>query len=79
MTYPLQAVEILGMEMATDFPSTFEEESLMKMVGYDLTFNAAKRVFEKTGLKPADIDVVELHDCFSANELVVASSFVTGY
>ena len=28
-----QAVEIVGMEMATDFPSTFKEQSCMKMVG----------------------------------------------
>jgi hypothetical protein len=27
-----QAVEIIAMEMATDFPSTFEENSCMKMV-----------------------------------------------
>jgi len=37
---------------------------------YFQTANAAKRLFEKTGLKPADLDVVELHDCFSANELL---------
>ena len=65
-----QAVEILGMEMATDFPSTFSEESCIKMVGYDLTANAANRLYAKTGLNAADIDVIELHDCFSANELI---------
>ena len=27
---------MLGIEMATDFPSTFEEESCMKMVGFDM-------------------------------------------
>ena len=59
------------MEMGTDFPSTFDEESsMMKMVGYDMTANVAEKLFRKTGLKPTDIDVVELHDCFSANELV---------
>ena len=29
-----QAVEILGMEMATDLPSTFEEQNPMKIVGF---------------------------------------------
>ena len=58
------------MEMATDFPSTFSEESCIKMVGYDLTANAANRLYAKTGLKAADMDVIELHDCFSANELI---------
>ncbi len=36
VVYFFQAVEIVGMEMATDFPSTFEEQSCIKMVGYDL-------------------------------------------
>lgn len=31
---------------------------------------AAKKCFEAAGLKPSDVDVVELHDCFSANELI---------
>lgn len=65
-----QAVELLGIEMATDFPSTFEEQSCLKMVGYDMTEAAAKRLFGKTPYKPADVDVIELHDCFSANELI---------
>lgn len=65
-----QAVEILAMEMRTDFPSTFSEESSMKVVGYDLSKNAAESVFRQTGYTPADVDVIELHDCFSANELI---------
>lgn len=31
---------------------------------------AAKKCYEAAGLKPDDVDVVELHDCFSANELI---------
>ena len=31
---------------------------------------AADSVFSKSGLTPADVQVVELHDCFSANELI---------
>lgn len=31
---------------------------------------AAKKCFEAAGLRPRDVDVVELHDCFSANELI---------
>ena len=58
------------MEMATDFPSTFQEKSMMKMVGYDMTKTATKRLFEKTKQKVEEVDVVELHDCFSANELI---------
>jgi len=65
-----QAVEILAQEMATDLASTFQENSCIKMVGYDMTQLAARRCFSAAGLQPSDVDVVELHDCFSANELI---------
>jgi acetyl-CoA acetyltransferase len=64
------AVEILGMAMTTDFKSTFDEKSSMKLVGYDMTKEAAKRVYDQSGFGPENVDVVELHDCFSANELI---------
>nr|CAH0105187.1 unnamed protein product [Daphnia galeata] len=64
-----RAVEIMGMEMTTDLSSTFENSS-MKLVGYDMTKLAAEKLFAKTGVKPTDVQVVELHDCFSANELI---------
>ncbi|XP_070775071.1 sterol carrier protein 2 isoform X3 [Enoplosus armatus] len=65
-----QAVEIVAQEMVTDLASTFEENSCIKMVGYDMSRLAAKKCYEAAGLKPSDVDVVELHDCFSANELI---------
>ncbi len=65
-----KAVEIIGMAMATDLPSTFEERSCIKMVGADLSRKAAQLVYEQSGLGPEDVDVVELHDCFSCNELI---------
>lgn len=65
-----KAVEILGMAMTTDFRSSFENTSCMKLAGYDMTAAAAKQVFEQSGKGPEDVDVVELHDCFSANEMI---------
>ena len=65
-----QAVEIIGMSMQTDLPSTFDEPSSMKQVGYDMTRSAARAAFEQAGAAASDVDVVELHDCFSANELI---------
>lgn len=65
-----RAVQILGMQMATDLPSSFEEKSCTKMIGYDVTQLAAKRLYQETGLGPERVDVIELHDCFSANELI---------
>jgi acetyl-CoA acetyltransferase len=63
-------VYMAGQVMTTDYPSTFEEHSMIKMVGYDMAKNAAKKLYEQTGVGPDDIDVVELHDCFTANELL---------
>jgi acetyl-CoA acetyltransferase len=63
-------VYIAGQVMTTDYPSTFEEHSMIKMVGYDMAKNAAKKLYEQTGVGPGDIQVVELHDCFTANELL---------
>lgn len=43
---------------------------MMKMVGYEMTKIAAEKLFVKTNFKPQDVDVIELHDCFAANELI---------
>ncbi|XP_059778615.1 sterol carrier protein 2 [Balaenoptera ricei] len=65
-----KAVEILAQEMVTDMPSSFEEKSIIKMVGFDMSKEAARKCYEKSGFRPSDIDVIELHDCFSTNELL---------
>jgi acetyl-CoA acetyltransferase len=64
-----KAVEIIGMSMTTDFESTFSDSSI-KLIGSDMTKAAARNVYEQSGIGPENVDVVELHDCFSANELV---------
>lgn len=64
------AVYIAGQAMTTDYPSSLAEKSMIKMVGFDMTAGAARQVYEKTGIGPDDVDVVELHDCFTANELL---------
>ena len=64
-----KAVEILGMAMTTDFASSYEG-SMIKMVGSDMTRAAAQKVYEQSGFGPENVDVVELHDCFSSNELI---------
>jgi sterol carrier protein 2 len=63
------AVYIAAQSMTTDYASSFED-SMIKMVGYDMAASAAKKVYEKSGLGPEDIQVVELHDCFTANEVL---------
>ncbi|MCW3063218.1 MAG: lipid-transfer protein [Solirubrobacterales bacterium] len=65
-----RAVEIAGQAMVTDMASTFDEGSCIKIVGYDMSREAANRAYEEAQLGPEDVQVVELHDCFSANELI---------
>ena len=64
------SVYIAAQSMATDFASSFEDQSMIKMVGYDMAVSAAKQVYEQASIGPEDVDVVELHDCFTANELL---------
>ena len=62
-------VYIAAQSMTTDYQSSFGD-SMIKMVGYDMAVAAAKQVYEKSGIGPNDVQVVELHDCFTANELL---------
>merc|ERR1712168_41278 len=65
-----RAVEAVGMEMATDVPAALEGKSCIQAVGFDMTKLAAEKLYKKAGVSAKDVQVVELHDCFSANELV---------
>ena len=37
---------------------------------------AASKAYKEAGLQPSDVDVVELHDCFSTNELLTYEALV---
>ncbi|MEJ8845854.1 lipid-transfer protein [Variovorax rhizosphaerae] len=63
-------VSIAAQAMTTDTASTFDAGDMRQVVGYDMTRAAALQVYEAAGIGPEDIDVVELHDCFTANELI---------
>jgi acetyl-CoA acetyltransferase len=63
-------VEIAGQALTTDKAEAFTDGDLMKLIGYDMTRDAASRAFEQAGVGADDIEVVELHDCFTANELI---------
>jgi sterol carrier protein 2 len=62
-------VAIAAQAMTTDTPASFDGD-LMRLVGYDMTAEAARQVYEAAGADPRDIPVVELHDCFTTNELL---------
>jgi acetyl-CoA acetyltransferase len=64
-----RAVEVVGQAMATDRSSTFGPSD-MSLVGYDMTSSAALAAYEEAGIGPDEVDVVELHDCFSTNAII---------
>ena len=63
-------VYIAAQAMTTDYKTSFEDDSMIKMVGFDMTKQAASQVYEKSGIGPEDVNVVELHDCFTTNEVL---------
>ncbi|KAH0340563.1 hypothetical protein KCU81_g6775, partial [Aureobasidium melanogenum] len=65
-----QAVLIAGQCLATDATSLFSRSSI-DLMGYEMTKNAAKTALAEAGVSVKDIKVCELHDCFSANEMIV--------
>jgi acetyl-CoA acyltransferase len=66
-----RAVEIVGQALTTDFDTSFSTRSAKDVIGYDMNVKAARKVYDQSGLGPDDFQVIELHDCFSANELLL--------
>lgn len=65
-----QAVEIVGQSLATDTAETFDSGSVLDLVGRGVTERAARQAYDQAQLGPDDVDVIELHDCFSINEII---------
>jgi len=65
-----RAVELAGQALVTDMPSTFDSGSCIDVVGFDMSATAARWALEEAETSIDDVDVIELHDCFSANELI---------
>lgn len=64
-----QAVEIVGQSMVTDRYDSFDGTAAA-LVGAYMSRTAARQVYYQAGVGPEDVDVIELHDCFSTNELL---------
>lgn len=62
------AIEILGQAMTTD--TRDRETDPIELAGAGMTRRASRSVYEQTGIGPDEVDVVELHDCFTPNEVV---------
>ena len=65
-----QAVEIIAQALTTDDQQAFADRSDIDIVGAPMTRAAAAQVFGQSGLSIDDVDVIELHDCFSINEII---------
>ncbi len=61
-------VEIIGQAMATDTPKTWTDP--IELVGADMTRRAAQAVYEEAGSGPESVQLIELHDCFTPNEVI---------
>ncbi|KAH8918430.1 thiolase-like protein [Atractiella rhizophila] len=66
-----QAIQIAAMAMHTDSPNLYKNKSSMELTGLDMTRKCAEDVYRDAGITPDDVKVIELHDCFAANELLV--------
>ena len=62
-----RAVKVSASVLTTD---PYEEACQILPDVNTLTRNAAKKAYEQAGVGPADLDLVELHDCFATAELV---------
>ncbi|MGW1738860.1 thiolase C-terminal domain-containing protein [Nocardia sp. NPDC001965] len=65
-----RAVPILAQELVTDTGASFESGSMIDVVGAPMARVAGQKVLAAAGVGIGDIDVLELHDCFSINELL---------
>jgi acetyl-CoA acetyltransferase len=65
-----QAVEIVAQALTTDTGGSFASSSMIDVVGAPMTRLAAQQVYAEAGISIDDVDVIELHDCFSINEII---------
>jgi acetyl-CoA acyltransferase len=63
-------VEIAGQALRTDTDSTFDSGDRTRLVGYDVTAAAAEAAYEEAGIGGEEFGLVELHDCFTTNEVI---------
>lgn len=63
------AIEIAGQSLATDSTVLFDKKSAIELIGSDMTRQAAKAAYKQAKISARDVSVVELHDCFTTNEM----------
>ncbi|TCP48490.1 acetyl-CoA acetyltransferase [Tamaricihabitans halophyticus] len=63
-----QAIEIVAQALTTDTPDAYD--NAFNLVGKGVSEQAARQAYAQAELGPTDVDVIELHDCFSINEIL---------
>ncbi|MDP2005332.1 MAG: lipid-transfer protein [Rubrivivax sp.] len=63
-------VTLAGIALVTDQRDSFESGSMINVVGAGQTRRAAQQAYAQADIGASDIDVVELHDCYSTNEVI---------
>lgn len=63
------SITIRAQAMTSDTAETFTGDA-MDLVGAGIARRAADAVYAASGVDPFEIPVVELHDCFTANEII---------
>lgn len=64
-----QAVQIAGQKLATDNPTLYNKSSI-DLMGFGMAREACRAATAEAGVNVKNIKVCELHDCFSANEMI---------
>jgi acetyl-CoA acetyltransferase len=65
--YTDMPVHIIGSGQASDTIGLYEREDFTSLAAAKL---AAKEAYEMAGVRPGDVDVAEVHDCFTIAEII---------
>ena len=65
--YTDMPIQIIGSGQASDSIGIYERESLTSLIAAKI---AARQAYEMAGVRPEDVDVAEVHDCFTIAEII---------
>ena len=66
-------IRLIGKGWCSD-RAEFFESNVLDVMFRALSREAADKAYEDAGVGPDDIDVIELHDCFTSNEIITYSA-----